>query len=487
LRPASSALAAVSAIALLGAGLVSVAGCSSEQFAFRKCRDDAACRDGFGFGSMCGADGYCVAAQPTARCSSTFPDDLFANPTAYRHAVVFASLMDHSSEAHVTRERAIRLAIKGANAAGGGGARSYGLVMCDIRQDASFDDLDHTQAAVASATFVAKRLGVPVIIGPSASTDVEQVWQAVHGLGTLVISPSATSPALSTLESNTSDDDPGLLWRTAPTDSLQGRVIADDMIARKVARVFVVREVGAYGEGLASVFSDRYRQGGGTVTLVSIASEAQAADAAAVVAADDPAEVLFVSSQKAWIISYLKAAGAAAAYVHRSLFLTDAAANQEVLTGSASAAGLFPRVRGTRPAPRDPNDYVFGSFIADFKGEYAGAVPTTATFSAHAYDAAWLALYGAAWAEIGEGKVTGVGVGRGLRRMSAGMDVPLVPASWLGVQAAFRAGQTINVRGASGDLDFNPTTRDLTAPIEIWTIGNEGGQYTMVRLDTRTP
>jgi branched-chain amino acid transport system substrate-binding protein len=221
--------------------------------------------------------------------------------------------------------------------------------------------------------------------------------------------------------------------------------------------------------------------------LISISSEAQAMDAATAVAASDPAEILFVSSQQSWIISYLKAAGAQTSYATRSVFLTDAAANQAVLTGSATAAMLFPRVRGTRPAPRDPNEYVFASFIADFKAEYAGASPTTATFSAHAYDAAWLVLYGAAHARLNEGQVTGTGISRGLRRMSMGMDLPIVPASWLGVNAAFRAGDSINVRGASGDLDYNAATRDLAAPIEIWTIGSEGGQYTMVGQETLTP
>jgi branched-chain amino acid transport system substrate-binding protein len=471
-----------------------VAACSSDGFAFRRCQTDVDCRNAFGFGSVCASSGYCSDVHPNARCASTYPEDLFSQPGQYRNAVVFASLMDHSSDAHMTREHAIRLAFKGVNDAGGLGAggpgtREFGLVMCDIAKSADYDDLSRTDAAVASASFVSNRLGVAAIVGPSASTDAERVWQAVRGSGTLVISPAATSPALSGLEMNTSDENPGLLWRTAPTDALQGRVIADDMMERKVPVVYVIREVGAYGEGLASVFSDRYRQGGGTVTLISISSEAQAAEAAGAVAAADPGEILFVSSQQSWIISYLKAAANQPAYATRAIFLTEAAANQEVLTGSATAAALYPHVRGTRPAPRDPNDYVFASFIADYRAEYAGALPTTANFSAHAYDAAWLALYGAAFAQQSEGRITGAGIGRGLRRVSMGMEVPIVPAQWLSVGAAFRAGSSINVRGASGDLDYNPVTRDLTAPIEIWTIrmGPTGGQFTMVRLDTRTP
>jgi branched-chain amino acid transport system substrate-binding protein len=475
--------------------LLLLGACSSDGFAFRQCGSDVDCRGAFGFGSVCAKSGYCADVQPTARCTSTYPEDLFSQPGQYRDAVVFASLMDHSSDAHVTRERAIRLAIKGVNGAGGldsagsgTPARKFGLVMCDIAKSANYDDLSRTDAAIASANFVANRLGAAAIVGPSASSDAEQVWQAVRGAGTLVISPAATSPALSGLEMNTSDENPGLLWRTAPTDALQGRVIADDMIERQVPAVHVIREVGAYGEGLASVFADRYRQGGGNVTLISISSEAQAAEAASAVAAADPGEILFVSSQQSWIISYLNAAANQPAVATRSIFLTEAAANQEVLTGSAAAQALYPHVRGTRPAPRDPNDYVFGSFIADFRAEYAGASPTTATFSAHAYDAAWLTLYGAAYAAQAEGRITGAGIGRGLRRVSMGMDTPIVPAQWLSVGAAFRAGTSVNVRGASGDLDYNPTTRDLTAPIEIWTIGTSpGGQFTMVRQATRTP
>jgi branched-chain amino acid transport system substrate-binding protein len=481
---ASSPLLALLTLASLAA---LAAGCSLDGFQFQACKQHAECRESLGFGAVCGKDGLCQQVQPSARCTSSYPDDLFSAPLRYRQTHVLASLMDRSSEAHVTREKAIRLAVKEANAAGGLEGRDFALVMCDIRADPSLDDLPRTAAAVASATFVSRTLGVSAIIGPSASTDVEQVWQAVQDAGTLVISPAATSPALAGLETSTTEQRPGLLWRVAPTDSLQGRVIAEDMLARKVSKALVIRETGSYGEGLASVFSERFRQGGGSTVLVSIASEAQAQSAAAGLAAEDPEEVLFVSSQQAWIVAFLTAAGREPSYAARSIFLTDAAANQAVLTGAASAAGIYPHVRGTRPAPRDPSEYVLASFIADFRAEYAGALPTTATFSAHAFDATWLALYGAAHAVLREQHLTGEGIGRGLRRVASGADVPILQASWPQVLAAFRAGNSINVRGASGDLDFDPISRELAAPIEIWTIGSMAGQFTMVKLDTRTP
>ena len=258
-----------------------------------------------------------MAVSP--RCQDSYPDDLWRDPQRYRQAVVFGSLMDHASDAHVTRERAIRLAIKQANAAGGLEGRSLALVMCDIRESPELDNLTRTAAAVASASFLSKTLGVSAIIGPSASTDTEQVWQVARGGPTLVISPAATSPALTALEMASSDEQPGLLWRTAPPDSIQGRVIAEDLLARKVMRAHVIRESGAYGEGLAAVFSDHYRQGGGTLQLALAARPRRRSPTWwPRVPADDgggsPAEVLFISSQQAWIARFLKAAAASPAF-----------------------------------------------------------------------------------------------------------------------------------------------------------------------------
>jgi hypothetical protein len=35
---------------------------------------------------------------------------------------------------------------------------------------------------------------------------------------------------------------------------------------------------------------------------------------------------------------------------------------------------------------------------------------------------------------------------------------------------AFRDGRSVDVSGASGELDFDPRTREVTAPLEVWTI-----------------
>jgi hypothetical protein len=37
---------------------------------------------------------------------------------------------------------------------------------------------------------------------------------------------------------------------------------------------------------------------------------------------------------------------------------------------------------------------------------------------------------------------------------------------------AFRTGAAVNLSGASSELDFDPVTRNVMAPIEIWSIQN---------------
>jgi branched-chain amino acid transport system substrate-binding protein len=476
--------------------------CSSSRFENGPCRDDGDCRAAFGFGAVCNRSGFCSDVRPPARCNTSHPTDLQARPSAYRQAIVFGSLMDRGSEPSAIQELAIRLAVKAAGDAGGIVTRPVGLVMCNIGQDAALDGASRAEAAAASAEYLARTLGVPAIVGPAASADTERVWQALRDAGTLVISPAATGLALGTLAPAGSDEQPGLLWRTAPGASLQGQVIADDMLARGVKAAAVIREPGSYGESVVAAFSARFAGGQGVAEVTPLATEAQLPEAVAKVAAGAVDEVLFVSSQPTWILAFLAAAArepgftGADASTARTIFLTEAAADPALLAQAAGAAGLFPRVRGTRPAPRDAGDQVYGDFLARYRAEYGGGDASTGAYAANAYDAAWLSVYGAVWAVLREGAgdgaavpamPTGLGIARGLRRLSAGTSLPVGPGSLAGVTTAFRAGRTVNLAGASGDLDFHAATRELTGPVEIWTVGSTDGQPTMVRLDTRTP
>jgi ABC-type branched-subunit amino acid transport system substrate-binding protein len=457
-------LTAPIAIGALASSACSVIGAADVD----KCTSNTECRASFGLGSTCGGDGLCSTAPVAPRCTQTFPDDLFSRRDKYKDSIVIGSLMDRSSATHASRERSSRLAVKQVNEEGGVDGHTFGVVYCTYEANSKFDDLKAPEAALASAHYLAESLGVPAILGPAGSGDVSAVYRALAGQGTLVMSPSATSPALTELDPEVATDAaPGLLWRTAPPDTLQGPVIAADMTARSISQVFLISQKGAYGDGLATVFqkSGAFK---GELTLRVFGTENERTALVTEAGASPASEVLFISSTQADVIAFLNAAAQNPAYDTKTLFLTDSAANKEVIDGSPPA--LYARIRGSRPTPVNPADAVFANFSGSYASEYSEDV-TAFSFTAHMYDATWLVLYGAASSLFSRGEVTGLGIAQGLRKVSSGKAFDVQPLSWGGILETLRTGAGVNVRGASGELDYDPATEETSAPIQVWTIG----------------
>jgi hypothetical protein len=222
------------------------------------------------------------------------------------------------------------------------------------------------------------------------------------------------------------------------------------------------------------------------VTILPIKTQSEIGEATVTAGANAAAEVVFIASQQPWIIDFLNAAYPQPEYKTKRIFLTDAAANAAVLMGATKAASLFPRVRGTRPAT--PTLSAFAIFASGYSSLYSGESPRTTAYAAHAYDAAWLALYGSAWSLFRDKEISGLGIARGLRHVSDGMDVQIVPSSWNVVVNAFRDGTSINLHGASGELDFDPVTRNVVAPIELWAIDStDAANPALMGVGIKTP
>ena len=96
--------------------------------------------------------------------------------------------------------------------------------------------------------------------------------------GVVMISPSATSPGLSTAE------DDGLFFRTAPSDARQGVIMTDILTDRGFDNVALTYTNNDYGKGLADAFQAAFEERGGTVTI-SAAHEDGKADYSAEVGA----------------------------------------------------------------------------------------------------------------------------------------------------------------------------------------------------------
>ena len=151
-----------------------------------------------------------------------------------------------------------------------------GKAVTSVRGDSTCID---ASAAVAVAERLITSDGVDGIVGAmcSGATTAMLTNVAVPN-GMVMISPSATSPALSTVEDN------GLFFRTAPSDARQGVVMAEILMDRGIDNVAVTYTNNDYGLGLANSFAEAFAAAGGTVTLVA-AHEDERADYSAEVGA----------------------------------------------------------------------------------------------------------------------------------------------------------------------------------------------------------
>jgi ABC-type branched-chain amino acid transport systems, periplasmic component len=116
---------------------------------------------------------------------------------------------------------------------------------------------DSTCIDAAAASAAAERLitadGVVAIMGADCSGVTGAILSNVAvPNGVVMISPSATSPGLSTVEDN------GLFFRTSPSDARQGEILADVLEEKGITSVAVTYTNSDYGKGLSDAFAAAY-------------------------------------------------------------------------------------------------------------------------------------------------------------------------------------------------------------------------------------
>ncbi|WP_227028657.1 ABC transporter substrate-binding protein [Candidatus Endolissoclinum faulkneri] len=150
-----------------------------------------------------------------------------------------------------------------------------GKKILSVRGDTTCID---TAAATATADRLITLEGVAGIIGTTCSGATTAVLNnVVRPHGVVMISPSATSPALSLLE------DDGLFFRTAPSDARQGEIIGDILFAKGIKSAALTYTNNDYGKGLAEAIRASFEKNGGKITVV-VAHEDGKADYTAEVA-----------------------------------------------------------------------------------------------------------------------------------------------------------------------------------------------------------
>ncbi|MEJ3743012.1 ABC transporter substrate-binding protein [Actinomycetes bacterium KLBMP 9797] len=168
------------------------------------------------------------------------------------------------------------------------------------------DGDDGTNPETAKKTVAAHiRAGVHVIIGAGASGISRAVLPDVVAAGMLLFSPCNTDAGLSTV------DDKGLYFRTAPSDLLQGRALADVIMRDGPQRIAIVARKDAYGEGLQSNVRTELEKAGITSDNVKLLTYDPPADAESSVDFDSGAkEIKDFGADSVVVIGYAESADA---------------------------------------------------------------------------------------------------------------------------------------------------------------------------------
>ena len=127
---------------------------------------------------------------------------------------------------------------------------------------------DSTCIDNAAATAAAERLvttdNIAAIMGADCSGVTIGIVNAVAvPNGVVMISPSATSPALTTIEDN------DYFFRTAPSDARQGEVLTEVLTSNDISSVAVSYTNNDYGKGFSDAFVAAFEAAGGTVTIAA--------------------------------------------------------------------------------------------------------------------------------------------------------------------------------------------------------------------------
>lgn len=152
--------------------------------------------------------------------------------------------------------QAAELAIKEVNDSG---LFLDGTKIAAVRGDETCID---TGAATATAERLVTSDKVSGIIGPTCSGAATAVLTNVAiPNGMVLISPSATSPGLSTIDSK------GFFYRTAPSDAREGEILAQIIWDRGIKSVAISYTNNDYGKGVESSIRAAYEKLGGKITL----------------------------------------------------------------------------------------------------------------------------------------------------------------------------------------------------------------------------
>ena len=303
--------------------------------------------------------------------------------------------------------------------------------------------------------------GAQVIIGAASSGVSLTVIDKITSAGVVQFSPANTSPTFTTY------DDKGLYFRTAPSDLLQGRVLANLVIEEGSTSAAVLYRNDAYGVGLAEAFKADFEAAGGTVPeFIEYAEGTEAFDAEVdkVVAANPDAILIVGFAETGPILNTMHERGVGP--TAKSVYGVDG--NIAGLDKLVSDVSILAGMKGTTPSV---DLTTIGDFVARLD---AAGVDGVYDYGAETYDAI---VISALAAEIA-GCADGVSIAAQINGVTKDGEKCTDFASCLSL---VQAGTDIDYDGLGGPYEFVDAGEPAAASFRIISYGAAGADTSLDR------
>lgn len=335
-----------------------------------------------------------------------------------------------------------------------------------------------TQTSAIPAVEAARKLvdvdRVFAIIGGAASGVTIPIAEAVTIPRQVPqISYASTSPLLSVLPA---DQGQNFLYRTCPSDALQGVVLGRLAIEQGYKTASVIYVNNPYGQGLTDVFKASFEEQGGKVVAAVPHDEKAASTYVAELkkAAEGNPDVLVAISYPGHATIYLREA-IEGDFFAKFLFV-DGTKSEDIIAvvGAQSLEGMLGTAPGSEKGP------ALDAFESAYNAEYGEKPPLP--FMTNVYDAVVVTVLAGLRAQLA-GDLTPITLRNELSVVASPPGDVVIPGAE-GIKQAvdlLRDGKDINFEGAAGAIDFD-ANGDVVTPIEIWKY--TGGTIETVRLES---
>ena len=306
--------------------------------------------------------------------------------------------------------------------------------------------------------------GADVIVGAASSSVSLSVIDKIVNAGVVQISPANTSTAFDTY------DDKGLYFRTAPSDVLQGAVLANTLVEDGHQNVAILARQDSYGEALANQVEKVFTESGGTIVakeLYDADVKSQTAPINAVAAEDPDAVVLISFEEVKTMIPDMITAGIGPK--DKQVYFTDGNTSNYGTGADGFPAGTLEGVKATYPGPE---------VSGEFKDRLLGVDPKLKdfTYGQESYDATIISALAAVAAEDD----AGTSIGAKMQEVSTGGTKCSAFQECVDLLAD---GEDIDYDGASGPIEFNDTGSPSAATIGIYEFDKQNNYQPMTYIE----